>query len=130
MCLQNPEHRHLLASSLSSPNFDVLRRPWVGLLDSEEKSHAELLRTKIGGIQNVIWSQNELDFNVFNNWSNLNLRYELKIKYANTNVILAYICFVLCIDLIVNSPACVSTLLGGPEVLTTPGHASIAKKHS
>ena len=74
MCLQNPEHRHLFASSLSSPNFDVLRRPWVGLLDSEEKSHAELVRTKIGGFENGVWSQNELDFNVFNNWSNLKYR--------------------------------------------------------
>jgi len=52
MCLQNPEHRHLLVSSFSSPNFDVLRCTWVGLLDNEEKSRAELVETKIGGFEN------------------------------------------------------------------------------
>ena len=62
MCLQNPEHRHLFASSLSSPNFDVLRRPWVGLLDSEEKSHAKLLRMKIGAFENSFDPKNELYF--------------------------------------------------------------------
>ena len=62
MCLQNPEHRHLFALSLSSPNFDVLRRPWVGLLDSEEKSHAKSVGMKIGGFENDVWSKNEFDF--------------------------------------------------------------------
>jgi len=52
MCLQNPKHHYPFALSFSSPNFDVLRLTWVGLLDNEEKSRAELVGTKIGGFEN------------------------------------------------------------------------------
>ena len=47
MRLQNPEHRHPLASNLNSPNFyvwDVLELA----LENEEKSRAESVETKIG----------------------------------------------------------------------------------